>query len=201
LSEDHPDLTDFERAEARRVTQSKCAEVLQKEPAISADVTRAVIDAGGVLERFTSRFKSEGSLYRKVQHVMHTDKTIAEDAVAVISDALRYTVVVDEKDYWATGSEIGAALERAGYKSFWKSRGWRRFGFKGRNDTFIGPGGLLFEIQIHTKASLRAAEQAHPLYEQQRRPTTPEHVKVELDKLQNAIFDRVPAPNDVKWVD
>lgn len=154
-----------------------------------------------MLERFTSRFKSEASLYRKVQHVMHIDKTIADDAVAQISDALRYTVAVDEKDYWATGSEIGAALERAGYKSFWKSRGWRRFGFKGRNDTFIGPGGLLFEVQIHTEASLRAAEQAHPLYEQQRRPTTPEHVKVELDKLQNAIFDQVPAPNDVKWVD
>jgi ppGpp synthetase/RelA/SpoT-type nucleotidyltranferase len=187
--------------EARRVAGLKVAEVQEKEPAISAAVRGAVRDAGGVLKRFDSRVKSEDSLYRKVQDIMVDDETDADDAIAEVPDALRYTAVVDENDYWATGSEIGAALERAGYKQVWKSRGWRRFGYKGRNDTFISPDGLRFEVQIHTQASLDAAERAHVLYEEQRRPTTPEHVKAQLDEEQNGIFASVPAPNDVKWVD
>ena len=84
----------------------------------------------------------------------------------------------------------------------WKSRGVRRrFGYRGRNDTFISLDGLRFEVQIHTRASLDAAERAHALYEIQRLPTTPDDVKDRLDQEQNAIFASVPAPNDVKWVD
>lgn len=183
------------------MARSKVAEVRQKESDISAVVARVVQDAGGVLARFGSRFKSEDSLYRKVQDIMYDDETDADDAAAEVPDALRYTAVVDESDYWATGSAIGAALERAGYLQVWRSRGWRRFGYKGRNDTFISPDGLRFEVQIHTEASLDAAERAHALYEIQRLPTTPEDVKAELDEKQNAIFASVPAPNDVQWVD
>ena len=88
LPHDHPGLTPHQRAQALWKTQSKVAEVLQEEPAISAAVIRAVTQFGGVLERFPSRFKSENSLYRKVQDIMFDDETDAADAIAEVPDAL-----------------------------------------------------------------------------------------------------------------
>ncbi|MGV0607370.1 hypothetical protein [Mycolicibacterium sp. XJ1904] len=199
--EDHPELTPEEREEARRVSQSKLEQVRTEEEDISAAVNAAVEEAGGQLKRFETRFKSLDSLYRKVQDIMFDDETGAEDAVAEVRDALRYTVVVGESGYWAKGSDVGASLERAGYRRAKQSPGWPRFGYRGRNDSFISPEGLEFEVQIHTEASLDAAERAHVLYEQQRRATTPDDVKAQLDDLQNEIFAAVPAPDDVKWVD
>lgn len=199
--EDHPELTPEERFEARSAAHAKLAQATAWEPAISDTVREAVEANGGRLERFDCRLKALDSLYRKVQDIMVDDETTAADAASEIRDSLRYTAVVDEAGYWDRGNQIGAALAQAGYTPAKKSTGWRRFGYKGRNDTFISADGLEFEVQIHTAASLEAAERAHTLYERERLPTTPPEVKEQLRCLQDEIFAAVPAPDDVKWVD
>lgn len=199
--DDHPSLTPAEQTAARRAAQAKFASAISSETTVSRDVTAAVEANGGRLERFDSRIKRLNSLWRKVQSVMVDDVTDAEDAAAEISDALRYTAVLDESGYWARGNEIGAALQRAGYRPAKQTPGWHRFGYRGRNDTFISPDGFEFEIQLHTAASLDAAERTHPMYEERRLPTTRGNRNAELKAMQDEIFAAVPAPDDVKWVD
>jgi hypothetical protein len=199
--EDHPELTPEERFEARIAADAKLAQARAWEPAIS-DIVREVVEAnGGRLERFGFRLKTMDSLYRKVQDVMVEDETTAADAAGEIRDSLRYTAVVDESGYWERGNQICAALAQTGYTPAKKTPGWRRFGYKGRNETFISSDGLEFEVQIHTAASLGAAERAHTLYEEERLPTTSREAKEQLRRLQDEIFAAVPAPDDVRWVD
>ena len=200
--EDHPELTPEERFEARSAAHAKLAQARAWEPAIS-HIVREVVEAnGGRLERFDFRLKTLDSLYRKVQDVMVEDETTAADAAGEIRDSLRYTAVVDESGYWKRGNQICAALSQAGYTPAKKTPGWRRFGYKGRNDTFISSDGLEFEVQIHTAASLGAAERAHALYEKERLPTTSPEAKSSLGacKTRSSVA-AVPAPDDVKWVD
>lgn len=199
--DDNPSLSPQERAEARAATQRIIESAAAAEPAISADVVTAVEAHGGAMERYGSRLKSFGSLYRKIQGVMVEDETFADEAALEIRDAVRYTAVLPEKGYWAAGSRIGEALRRAGYDRRKKTIGWNRFGYKGRNDTFVGSDGVEFEVQFHTAASLAAAERTHVIYEEQRLTSTPAERKAELAALQDEIFAAVPAPDDVKWVD
>jgi hypothetical protein len=56
-------------------------------------------------------------------------------------------------------------------------------------------------VQIHTAASLAAAEQTHPLYQRMRLWTTPDDEKAQLKQSQAEIFADVPAPDDVQWLD
>lgn len=197
----HLSLTPEERAAAHAEASQIAAIAAAAEPSISHDV-RSIVDAnGGELERFATRLKTFDSLYRKIQGIMVEDETGATDAAAEIRDAIRYTVVLDEHGYWAAGSSISDALQQAGYSAVKKTKGWKRFGYKGRNDTFVTAGGQEFEVQIHTRASLDAADQCHRLYEESRLTSTSAARKAELNEEQDAIFAAVPVPDDVKLVD
>ncbi len=65
---------------------------------------------------------------------------------------------------------------------------------------FVTPNGQQFEVQIHTQASLDAAEECHPLYEEWRLTSTSPERKAELTALQERIFAAVPVPDDVELV-
>lgn len=197
---DNASLTPEERAEAHAAASRKAVAAVEAEPSISNDV-RSIVDAnGGRLERFDTRLKTFESLYRKIQGIMVEDETEAEDAAAEIRDAIRYTVVLDEQGYWANGSRIRAALQRAGYTPVKTPSGWKRFGYKGRNDTFVTANGREFEVQMHTRASLDAAENCHVLYEEWRLASTAPTRKAQLIELMNEIFAAVPVPDDVELV-
>ncbi|MCX8559780.1 hypothetical protein OS122_02555 [Mycolicibacterium mucogenicum] len=198
---DHPDLSPEDRAEARAAAQAKREAAAAAEPVVSATLSDAVTANGGELERFDSRLKDEASLYRKIQDVMDENDVAADVAASKIRDSLRYTAVVSEKGYWAAGTRIGDALVAAGHQRGKVVSGWARSGYRGRNDTFITPEGVEYEVQIHTAASLKAAEDTHKLYEEERLPTTPPEKKAQLSAMQAAIFASVPAPDDIVWID
>lgn len=199
--DDHEDLTPEDHAAARDAAEAKRASAQAAEPEVSAAVTNAVASNGGKIERFDSRFKTADSLYRKMQDLMVESDVDAAAASGWIRDSLRYTVVVDEDGYWAAGDRIGEALIQAGYDRAKVVPGWNRHGYRGRNDTFRGADGLEFEVQIHTAASLRAAEATHGLYEEERLPTTSDDRRAQLRAQQYAIFDAVPVPDDILWID
>lgn len=190
-----------EQTDAHEAALKKAAAAAQAEPTISEDV-RSIAEAnGGRLERFDSRLKTVGSLNRKILGIMIVDDTTADEAASEIRDAIRYTVVLDEHAYWANGTRIVEALQNAGYTLADASPGWKRFGYKGRNDKFDTPTDQQFELQIHTQASLDAAEKCHPLYEEWRLASTSPKRKAQLAALQDQIFAAVPVPDDVELVD
>ncbi|WP_162139308.1 hypothetical protein [Mycobacterium canetti] len=198
--DDNPDLTPQQRAEARLAAQGQRARAEGAEPDVTQAVRAATTAQGGELQRLDSRLKEEGSLYRKIQELM-ADGDQADQAAVMVRDSLRYTAVVPEQNYWARGTAIGDALVAAGFIRDKQVQGWENEGYKGRNDTFLTPEGLQFEVQIHTVESLKAAETAHPLYKEQRLPTTSAVRKRQLDAQQKAIFAAVPIPNDVPQLD
>ncbi len=172
------------------------------EPDISRDV-RFVVEANhGTLGRYETRFKDVIQLYRKIQELMAERGLDAELAAEDIRDALRFTAVIGEHEYWARGTEIDQAFEEARYRQVKRTPGWNTVGYRGRNETFAKPDSEYeFEVQIHTAASLAAAEETHPMYERMRLWTTPDDEKAQLKQAQDEIFARVPPPDDVQWLD
>lgn len=169
---------------------------------ISPDILAIVEANGGVVQRFDTRLKDVDSLYRKIQDMMAERGLDAELAAEDIHDALRYTAVLDEHGYWARGTALDHAVEEAGYRHEEHALGWRTVGYRGRNETFSKPDNKFeFEVQIHTEASLAAAEATHPLYEQMRLWSTPDEEKARLKQEQDVIFAQVPLPDDVQWLD
>ncbi|EFV14725.1 hypothetical protein [Segniliparus rugosus] len=175
------------------------------EPAISGTVVEAVSSVGGHMERFEYRLKTEHSLARKLdselEFVDPSDLEKIEKVKADIKDSVRYTAIVPDDGYWASGNSVAAALSDKGYTLQKSPPGWAREGYKGRNMTFKGPDGVEFEVQVHTRSSLDAAEQAHKLYEVERLPTTPLEEKQRLREIMRAIFDQVPVPPGTPWKD
>lgn len=73
--------------------------------------------------------------------------------------------------------------------------------YLGRNMAFESPDGQKFEVQIHTKDSLEAAEKTHPLYEKKRADDTPQPERDRLQAEMNKVFCKVPIPPNTVWSD
>ncbi len=200
-NQERADLTSDERAQARATALRVRERATAAEPAVSAGLARVTGDLGGELRRFDTRLKGTNSLNRKIQEQMAEFDEDATVAAGGVRDSLRYTVVLGEDHYWARGTRFGDALEAAGFQRAKSTPGWNRVGHQGRNDTFRTADGFEFEVQFHTAASLAATEETHSLYGVMRLAATPMEEKAQLRIRQNAVFDRVPAPDDIRWID
>ncbi len=176
------------------------------EKGISPGVVDAVSDTEGHLERWDSRIKEIDSLARKLDDKLrYVDPSEVQEIHAVetqVNDAVRYTVVASEKGYWSHGDAVIKAMEQRGFTLAKDSGAWNGPNvYRGRNLTFQTPDGYNFEVQIHTRESLRAAERTHWMYEELRLRTTSAERRAELLTLQAEIFNRVPIPEGtpIRW--
>lgn len=173
------------------------AEAAEHEPEISRGMRDAVRDSGGDLARLGTVLKSPASIAEKLQRL--AKRTTAN--AGVVDDALRYTWVADDEDsYWTSADALVARFREAGYRVVNDPVGWKARGYRGRNVVLQDARGYLFEVQLHTADSLAAAEEAHRLYAQQRKPGTGSSEKKRLRKQQEAIFAAVPWPAGVPEV-
>jgi hypothetical protein len=195
---DHPRLTPEQHRAALAAAKAKLAQARESEPAITAAVEMAVVANGGTLKRLENRFKTEDSLYRKIQKVMVQLEVDLDFAARDVKDALRYTAELPDDGYWSAGSRIGEALEAAGITPVRRGKSWTIDGYKGRNEMYRAPDGMEFEIKIHTAASRNAEEKTYDWYKEARLPTTSPEDRAKLDAQQAAIFAAVPIPDDVR---
>lgn len=188
---------------AEAAAKSVYADAVAREPKLSATVREVGEAAGGKLERFDFRLKGEGSIARKIETAVieaREDQGIEmsyDDASATIKDAVRYTVVAPEDSYWQTGDAVKAQLEAKGWTENGKQAGGWLEMYRGRNLKMKDETGYPVEVQIHTDASLLAAEKAHNIYNVARLPTTPEPVVDQLNAETRYIFDSLPVPTDL----
>jgi hypothetical protein len=179
------------------IANTAAADLLAEAGIVEPEVTRAVqgiVEAnGGTMALVDSRLKEHESLVRKILLFQRGRRSI-DSVLQKIFDALRYTAVLPDEDYWLGGTRICEALAEAGCQHVKPSPGWNSTGYRGRNEGLRSPSGCRFELQIHTPASFRATEMTHPLYEEIRRSDTPWALKSYYQQVVNYFYAQVPVP-------
>ncbi|MCG5432527.1 hypothetical protein LV457_09510 [Mycobacterium sp. MYCO198283] len=105
--------------------------------------------------------------------------------------------MLNDQGYWVGGNTMLESLTALGNRIVDDPGGWRRRGYRGRNVTLQSEDGQVFEVQLHTAASLDAAERAHPLYERARAAGVGISERKRLARQQEQLFDAVPWPDDL----
>jgi len=177
------------------------ARAVAAEPAVSSSVAGVVGVAAGEIRRFDSRLKGINSLNRKSKSTWRSSMTMSQRPQE--PSETRFATPLCCQSTTTGLAEHGSAmhLKRRDTQRVKITPGWNRQGYRGRNDTFRTGDGFEFEVQFHTAASLAAAEETHSLYAVTRLASTPIEIRVQLRDRQNAVYARVPAPNDIRWID
>jgi len=143
------------------------------------------------------RLKSEESLTRKIFDIADATGEAPTEVANDMKDVLRYTTVFAPDKYVEGVKATVAQLLATGHtKKKFKNTWGNKTGYLGINAVFVTPDGAMFELQFHTPQSFHAKDEGtHELYEEQRRypPGTPRYL--ELERLQQDVFNEVIRPD------
>lgn len=132
-----------------------------------------------------------------------THGTTLDRAAARVSDALRYTYVLDADSFGDAYREIRSSMVGEGYTFIVVNNSLRLTGveYRGVNAKVAAPDGYVFELQFHTEESLDVKERLnHPLYERARLPGTSEAERVARAARMRRNSDSIPMPRGVGGV-
>lgn len=174
----------------------KIAPYVTAEPAISKTMQK-VVGERGTFVKFDKRLKDVVSIARKILSDSAEKAVTYDEAARQIRDVVRYAVILDDENYWATGDAILADIERSGMRVVKNPVGWQRDGYRGRNTMITDQSGITFELQLHTAASHTAARANHRLYKEARLVTTTSRRRSELYTQMARSYSEVPVPDDV----
>lgn len=186
------------KAQAQYHAQVLAKRAARLEPRITQAVQQAAQDTGSQLAGLEFRLKTEGSLSRKIaaQYTSSTGTPAMHHIANDIGDTVRYTFLIDERDYATHAKQIFDQLRREGlvpYDAKFRNY-WQGDAYKGLNTNWTYQGQKV-EIQFHTPASFRVKEeQSHAVYERLRQTTdvaTKEVLQAEL----RSIWEAVNAPS------
>lgn len=187
-------------ASADPVTEAQVRAYQQQAQAVEPEATpllqKLSASVKGQLSGLENRFKSASSLRRKIADRLASRRAEAPEkaltaAEVVINDALRYTVVIEDKPaghYTKSVNAVLAGLEAGGHEVAQVKNYWPRGdNYSGVNAVLRAPSSLLWEVQFHTSESLRTQHKYHPQYRELRARDTP------LARKQT-LFDEMAAP-------
>lgn len=118
-----------------------------------------------------------------------------DEAIASVSDAVRYTFQYREARYtqgvWA---DIGR-LKEQGFELHKLWNAWSDEKYKGINSQWIEPDtGQRFEVQFHTRISYEAKQLTHDAYERLRTHQADKFEQMVLEAFEKKVAADVPAP-------
>lgn len=141
------------------------------------------------------RLKGKDRLTEKVTEAMTERARTADQAIATVKDAIRYTFSYPDERYGEGVKADCARLEREGFEPIDRKNLWGAEEYKGINSRWRVPEyGQLFEVQFHTQASLDAKEDTHWAYEKLRDPATSKADQESLSGYQREMSSRIPIP-------
>ena len=158
------------------LAQSLIAEAQEAEPDITRDM-RALEQKGVYLTGLKHRIKAEDSLMQKILADAVKDNVNLGQAADGISDVLRYTLVIKDKDYSCRVPQAMKKLTDSGYEVVKFHNAWGGKFYQGINVQLLSPTGVKTELQFHTPQSYAIKQASHGVYEIRRNPeSTPEEV-------------------------
>jgi hypothetical protein len=151
-------------------------------------------DPGRVLVGLEFRLKGRDRLSEKVAFDMAKKGITADEALAGVKDAIRYTLEYPEDGY-ASGVDADCdRLASEGFELVERRNSWTKEEYKGINSRWrVLEDRQLFEVQFHTQASFEAKQETHWAYERLRSGVPAEEQK-RLDQFQRDVTARVPIP-------
>jgi hypothetical protein len=139
--------------------------------------------------------KGKDRLAEKVTFDVQKKGVTAEQAVANVKDAIRYTFCYSEHAYTEGVYADCARLNDNGFELVERRNSWDKEQYKGINSRWrVSANDQLFELQFHTQASLDAKEETHWAYEKLRVGVPTPTEQRELEDYQKRITARVPIP-------
>jgi hypothetical protein len=144
---------------------------------------------------FECRLKGIDRLKEKVCDNMNALELPPDTAVALVSDAIRFTFQYEDTRY-ARGvyADMGR-LQEQGFKLEILKNYWSDDQYKGINSQWTEPvTGQRFEVQFHTRISYEAKQLTHPAYERLRTLQADELEELVLEAFQKKITAEVPVP-------
>lgn len=170
----------------------------RQEPGVTADMQRLAAEGHATLSGLEHRIKSPESMTRKITTESPEFGGDAGKTAAHMSDPLRYTMVLDPKNYTSGVEHTLSSLAAKGYNTKRVKNYWERGdNYNGVNSALRTPQGLPFELQFHTPQSLDVKQNgAHPLYEKFRTSNDPRE-RYLLDRQMTRLFDAVPQPDGI----
>ncbi|MEU7631258.1 hypothetical protein AB0C34_14900 [Nocardia sp. NPDC049220] len=176
---------------------SKLAKAIASEPPITRDVRDVIRNVrGGKPVGTDKRIKELGPYAERVErYIIDHPNCTMEEAASSPPDLLRYTARIPSGRYTSGVNDIVSGLKSKNYKLFrWKNT-WDSSGYKGVRSFWVDHRtGQVFEIQIHTPESYKAAVKEHHIYEQRRRLRGQPSIVAVLEEQSNEIFKRVSRP-------
>lgn len=154
-------------------SKSMFKDIGKTEPKFREDTQASTSRTGARLDRLETSRKTQESIQRKMDTYMndHPGSSVKE-AAKEVKDAVRYTVVADQKRFSAQVAEFDSEMQRRGYKiekvtNYYQKTGPAAGSYTGINAKYINPkiSKFPFEVQFHTESSLDIAEKNHPHYE------------------------------------
>lgn len=187
----------FDRTGAKAAAKS----LQQKARPIEAEVTdmmkRMAAYHGTKLDGLSHRLKAQPSLARKINDDMKEKGLDARGAAAGISDAVRYTHVVDTGHYNAAVRNMLSDLEGKGFglrtKNYWQEGD----DYQGINVKLRHTSGMEIEVQFHTPESMEWKEVNHKIYKRFRvSQDARERMKLWIEMVNNA--RKIPIPEGIQ---
>lgn len=172
-------------------------DIIEKEPAITADVQDVANKNGGELQGLEYRVKTPSSTFEKM-HEREEGTDIGE-----MKDVIRYTEIYSP-DKLAEGTNASLRdFESRGYtvdkvKNTWDDE---NTAYRGINANLTSPDGQKFEVQFHTQESFDLKNgELHSLYEQRRTMADDDPRAADLDDRMSELSSQLERPDNIDEV-
>jgi hypothetical protein len=152
-------------------------------------------DPGRQLAGLEQRLKDPDRVKAKVITAIAERGRTVEDALTTVQDAIRYTFQYPAPEYAAGVRTDTARLTSAGFELLQRQNAWTHDQYKAITSRWCDPGtGQPFEVQFHTRASFRARQLTHEVYQRLQDPSTSRAEVHELRRILRELYSKVPVP-------
>lgn len=186
-------------AQASAAVETFSALAAAGEPTLTAAMREVSRTARAELAGLAHRLKDGESMKRKVATQQANTGRSLPVLLERAQDAVRYTVVLEERSYVSGVAQVAALLEARGYHSLSVHNAWHSRRYRGINTTWADPStGIAFEVQFHTPVTWQVTRDTHRAYEEFRRVGTSAERKAELSEQIGAAYRSAPVPSGVE---